>query len=259
MRRFRTRETRCLSNAFYYLTAATALASVFQPGLGWMGRLAILATPFAIVVVHELGHVVVARLTGRRVVSMVAKPWEGCTVVSAPNPKNVSWILVALAGSVFATIFAGVLLTLMRHGDSLGELTVWLRLVCIVSIVESAGNLLPFGELDGERVHSTIRKLRAERVARSRAKVVLNSGIRWDPELPTSSPRGVFWALSFLNEAMEHAADTELEERLERAEITGPEGRESIADELESRSATINPAACRRAACRGKAVLPGLP
>lgn len=220
------------TNAFYYVTGAAALAAIVAPELRPIERVLPLATSFLVVLVHELAHWGTARATGRRVTKLVVTPWLGLTRVGHPNPHDASWALIAAAGPVAASIFAGAAL----FAVSLPEIaawpgaTRWVEIVLVLSLLESAGNLLPFGELDGKKVVAGIVEASARRKAarclaawaevqegaaaeRSPSTSACSGGFseRHSSEVAEVAARreSVEGALSFLNELMESSGSSE--------------------------------------------------
>jgi len=184
------------SNAFYFLTAGTAAACAATASLDLAGRVLVLVSPVLIVLAHELGHAGFARASGRRVTRMVVTPFWGCTTIVGPR-HTVRWLLTILAGPVAGAVVAAAYLVVQSMTGAVGaELAAALRFVAIVSILESAGNLLPFGALDGRKVYDMIR------VRRRLARVVIQPTAQPEP-----SPEGVDWALGYLTREMEPQPD----------------------------------------------------
>ncbi len=138
-----------------HASAVFLLALVLFSGAGGAGGLATSAVFGGVIVVsilvHELGHAVVARSLGLGPVSIVLHGFGGLTAFSK-RPGHGQGVLVGLAGPL-AGMALGLLALLLDPGPAHGMLVSnavgWLILV---NIFWSLFNLLPMYPLDGGQV-----------------------------------------------------------------------------------------------------------
>jgi hypothetical protein len=118
-------------------------------------------------------------------------PWRGLTTVGGPNPHDGFWALTAAAGPLAAGIFAaGAIYAISLPGIAtwLGA-TRWIEIVLFLSLLESAGNLLPFGELDGKKVATWIAQSTERRRKARSLGVRLFGEIEAEPDwIPFDDP-----------------------------------------------------------------------
>jgi len=159
-------------NAFYFLTAGSAALATCWPDLTIATRVVAWATAWSIVMIHEMGHILVALGTGRKIRRSVALPGWGCTKIKGPNAHDAGWIGTSLAGPLMSTLFAGAALLGLSSAnpERLGNFgTSWIELILAVSLLDSAINLLPCWKFDGGHVYRTLQEFRLRKV---RAKVI---------------------------------------------------------------------------------------
>lgn len=114
---------------------------------------------FASVLLHELGHAVVARRHGIRTLEIVLYPIGGVAKLQKnPPPKAELWI--ALAGPAVNVVIAGVILggvAVARQSVAVGEILVptdanLLERIAAINLLLAAFNMLPAFPMDGGRV-----------------------------------------------------------------------------------------------------------
>jgi Zn-dependent protease/CBS domain-containing protein len=122
---------------------------------------------FACVIAHELGHGLVARRLGVRVLDITLLPFGGVARMAAMprKPRHELWI--ALAGPAVNFVlapafFAAHWLFEPRHPDLLSLTAPGLGMLAALNLLIGAFNLLPAFPMDGGRV---LRALLAERTA----------------------------------------------------------------------------------------------
>lgn len=125
---------------------------------GAMMALYVLAL-FASVLLHELGHAVVARRYGIRILEIVMFPIGGIARPErAPKPREELWI--ALAGPMVNAVVAGILLAWLAARGSLVPLEVLreptdgnlAQRIALGNLLLFAFNLLPAYPMDGGRI-----------------------------------------------------------------------------------------------------------
>jgi Zn-dependent protease/CBS domain-containing protein len=140
---------------FVVLMAFLALASVGQGAVGALIRVSFVLGVFACIVLHELGHSVVAQHYGIRVASITLYPIGGLArIASRPKPREEFWI--ALAGPAVNAAIAVVLAAFgaRAHWPLLAparNLDV-VQTLFEVNILLILFNLLPAFPMDGGRV-----------------------------------------------------------------------------------------------------------
>ncbi|HEY3328767.1 MAG TPA: site-2 protease family protein [Capsulimonadaceae bacterium] len=139
-----------------HFTFVILLVFLFLSGAGGgvsnaFAGLAFVVAVFSCVVLHELGHSLVAQRYGIKVASITLYPIGGLArIVQRPTPKQEFWI--ALAGPavnvVIAAILAGFGARLGVDGGS-GDL---LQMLFTANVVLAAFNMIPAFPMDGGRV-----------------------------------------------------------------------------------------------------------
>lgn len=163
-----------------------------REGEGWQASawaLALLAGLFVCVVLHELGHSLVAIRFGGQVQAITLLPIGGVALMRKIPERPLHEFLIAWAGpSVNMALFLG--LGLLRGGfPSWGEAaapirgwTEWLDTIMRANVVMAVFNLLPAFPMDGGRV---LRSALGTRMSHERAT-------RWAAAL------GQAWAVAFM-------------------------------------------------------------
>jgi Zn-dependent protease len=111
-----------------------------------------------LILVHESGHLVVARLMGMPVTLPVLIPFLGAFVRMQQSPRTVAQeSLMAIGGPVLGSLAAGLCYagSLAMPGTSLGQL---LRALAYFGFLINLFNLVPVTPLDGGRVLSLLSK-----------------------------------------------------------------------------------------------------
>lgn len=160
---------------FFLLLIFSAFSTLFAGGTTatMLTELVFLLTLFLFVILHELGHALVARRFGYPTRDIVLLPIGGVARMEAlpENPKQE--LLVALAGPLVNLLLAGAFLVgLLLSGFfaqplSMSLLTenIWVRLLT-VNLTLALFNLIPAFPMDGGRV---LRALLAARMSRVKA------------------------------------------------------------------------------------------
>ncbi|MBU1692868.1 MAG: site-2 protease family protein [Verrucomicrobia bacterium] len=147
-----------------------------REGEGWQASfwaLALLAGLFGCVILHELGHSLVAIRFGAQVQAITLLPIGGVALMKKIPERSLHEFLVAIAGpSVNVALFLG--LALLRGGfPSWSEITslshgwaAWLDTIMRANVVMAVFNLVPAFPMDGGRV---LRSVLGWRMPRERA------------------------------------------------------------------------------------------
>ncbi|MEA2636514.1 MAG: hypothetical protein QOH92_3281 [Chloroflexota bacterium] len=133
-------------------TGVTAL--IYAQLFGWAFGVGIVL----LILVHESGHVVVARIMGLPVTLPVMIPFLGAFVSMKQQPRSVAQeSIMAIGGPVLGSIAAGLcyLGYLSTPDSSTGQL---LRALAYFGFLINLFNLIPLTPLDGGRVTSLLSK-----------------------------------------------------------------------------------------------------
>jgi Zn-dependent protease/predicted transcriptional regulator len=162
--------------------------------------MALVAIIFGCVVLHELGHALVARRYGLVVRSILLLPIGGMTLMEEPGPDQANPrrdILIAIAGPLVNLIIAGVSAVAIHalapqiklwggplvHASNLPRSLVW------SNVFLGAFNLLPAYPMDGgrilravlaERMDNVLATRRAVFIGQAFAMVLILAGLAWD-------------------------------------------------------------------------------
>lgn len=169
--------------AFVWFTQSATMGTA-GPGRG----LALVGIIFGSVVLHELGHAVVARRSGIAVQSIILLPIGGVTLMeeaAQERPDPGRDVRIALAGPAVNLLIAGVAALVILavapqvklwgqpfvHSGNLPRSLVW------ANIFLGAFNLLPAYPMDGGRVLRAVLASRMEYVVATRRAVAIGQGI----------------------------------------------------------------------------------
>jgi Zn-dependent protease len=133
-------------------TGVTAL--IYAQLFGWAFGVGIVL----LILIHESGHVVVARIMGLPVTLPVMIPFLGAFVSMKQQPKSVAQeSIMAIGGPVLGSIAAGLCYVgyLAMPSSSTGQL---LRALAYFGFLINLFNLIPLTPLDGGRVTSLLSK-----------------------------------------------------------------------------------------------------
>lgn len=122
---------------------------------------------FAFVLLHELGHTLVARAFGIRVPSVVLWPLGGAAMTEREAGKPIADLLIAAAGPVVNLILGGIFGVLFLFNTTAGWLGISLPLpelisrstlvfLAITNVILAITNLLPMYPLDGGRIFRAV-------------------------------------------------------------------------------------------------------
>ena len=185
---------------FFLLLGFVALSQLFASGslIAALGGVAFVSAIFGCIVLHELGHALMARRFGIRTRDVTLLPIGGIARLEKmpDNPRQELW--VALAGPAVNVVIAGVLgfwlvlFGLLSGGvlsSAVGSFTARLMLVNLALV---AFNMLPAFPMDGGRVLRALLAQRmgyvnatdlAAKVGRGMAVVFGIAGLFWNPML----------------------------------------------------------------------------
>ncbi len=181
--------------AFVWFTQSAAMGTS-GPGRG----LVLVGIIFGCVVLHELGHALVARRYGLVVRSILLLPIGGMTLMEEPGPERSNPardIRIAVAGPLVNLVIAGVAALLILalapqvklwgqpfvHAGNLPRSLVW------GNIFLGAFNLLPAYPMDGgrilrallaERMDYVLATRRAVMIGQALAMVMMLAGLAWN-------------------------------------------------------------------------------
>ena len=167
---------------FVWFTQSAAL-SASAPGRG----MALVGIVFISVVLHELGHALIAKRSGVAVRSIILLPIGGITLmedVAQPNPNVARDIRIALAGPIVSLLLAagcGLALSVFYPEASIWSRP-WVeagnlpRAIFWSNIIIGVLNLLPAYPLDGGRGLRAIFAERMDYVRATRLAVTIGQG-----------------------------------------------------------------------------------
>src|SRR5436190_1405191 len=124
----------------------------------WMAAVGATGLFFSIIL-HELGHAVVARSYGIPMRSITLFVFGGVAEMERDPPNPKSEFLMALAGPVTSYIVAGAAVALRLLNDALAwpvQATVILSYLCWINVLLASFNLIPAFPLDGGRIYRSI-------------------------------------------------------------------------------------------------------
>lgn len=126
---------------------------------------------FACVLLHELGHALMARRFGVRTPDITLLPIGGIARLERIPEKPVQELLIAIAGPMVNVVIAAVLILLLRQGGKVTDLaeigTPGLALMsklAIVNVFLVLFNLIPAFPMDGGRILRSLLAMRIDYV-----------------------------------------------------------------------------------------------
>jgi Zn-dependent protease len=169
--------------AFVWFTQSAAMGAS-GPGRG----LALVGIVFGCVVLHELGHALVARRYGLVVRSILLLPIGGMTFMEEPGPERsdpARDIRIAVAGPLVNLLIAGiaalVILAVAPHTKLWGEPLVHVgnlpRSLVWSNVFLGLFNLLPAYPMDGGRILRALFAERMDYVLATRRAVLIGQGL----------------------------------------------------------------------------------
>lgn len=138
---------------------------------GALGGLIAMTILFSSVLLHELGHSVVARRLGIQILGIELHFMGGAAKMAQPPRSAREEIIIAVAGPAVSFGLAGIAfaLSLATGGGFFG-------LLALINLLLGTFNLLPALPMDGGRV---LRAVLSERLGRYRATLVAASVAQW--------------------------------------------------------------------------------
>jgi Zn-dependent protease len=139
----------------WFTAVSTAVTAVLYAQLfGWAFGIGVVL----LILIHESGHVVVARLMGMPVTLPIMIPFLGAFVSMKQPPKSIAQeSIMAIGGPILGSIAAALCYVgyLQMPGSSTGDL---LRALAYFGFLINLFNLVPVTPLDGGRVLSLLSK-----------------------------------------------------------------------------------------------------
>jgi Zn-dependent protease len=129
-----------------HISLVLFMGIVFIWGGGWFGLIVTVAI-FASVIVHELGHALVARLAGLPIGDISLYPFGGMARMLMPPRTSAEEIRMASAGPIVSLALGGVFLALGWLSD---QATAWV--LAEINLMLGAFNLIPALPMDGGRI-----------------------------------------------------------------------------------------------------------
>jgi Zn-dependent protease/predicted transcriptional regulator len=132
-----------------------------------IGGIGFILALFACVVLHELGHAMMARRFGISTRSIVLLPIGGIASIEKTPEDPRQEILIALAGPLVSFGIAALLWLVLSAGSGIGSATPlglsegsFLQRLMLINLLLGAFNLLPAFPMDGGRVFRALLSLR---------------------------------------------------------------------------------------------------
>lgn len=148
-----------------WLLAQNVLPARFptwELGTTWLTAGAAVLAGEAALLLHELGHALVARWHGQRVTRIVFHGFLAETLVDEHLAAPGNEVLIALVGPVVNLGLAGLAELVRVALVSGGALDVFLLMLVLGNAAAAALSLLPLGASDGARALKALRRVRLE-------------------------------------------------------------------------------------------------
>jgi Zn-dependent protease len=129
-------------------------------GTTWLTSVAIVLAGEVALLLHELGHALMARGRGQEVLRIVFHGFQAETICAEGSPTPAHEVLIALAGPGVNLALAGLLQTARFALATQGPLDVVLLLLLIGNVAMAVMSLIPLGPSDGRRVLNALRRTR---------------------------------------------------------------------------------------------------
>ena len=122
----------------------------------WIAGLITSLLFFVSILLHELGHSVVARRYHVKVKRITLFIFGGVAEIASEPPKSISEFWIAIAGPITSFLLAGVFYLLERASAGNDYLVAPFRYLAFINFILAAFNLIPGFPLDGGRVLRSI-------------------------------------------------------------------------------------------------------
>jgi len=120
----------------------------------WIGDWQVAAGVVVLIFVHEMGHVIAAKVLGMPVTAPLFIPFIGAAIVMRENPRDaMTEALMAYAGPLAGCVGSWACLWLAQQTSQL-----WLVEVAAISFGLNLFNLIPVPPLDGGRVCAAVSR-----------------------------------------------------------------------------------------------------
>jgi Zn-dependent protease/CBS domain-containing protein len=122
----------------------------------WLAGLATSLFFFLSILLHELGHSMIAKIYKIKVRRITLFIFGGVSEITSEPPKSISEFWIAVAGPVTSFLLAGIFYLLSRAASGIAYLAAPLQYLAFINFLLAAFNLIPGFPLDGGRVLRSI-------------------------------------------------------------------------------------------------------
>jgi Zn-dependent protease/CBS domain-containing protein len=122
----------------------------------WLAGLITSLLFFLSILLHELGHSVIAKIYKVKVKRITLFIFGGVAEITSEPPKSISEFWIAIAGPVTSFLLAGLFYLLAQAASGIDYLSAPLQYLAFINFLLAAFNLIPGFPLDGGRVLRSI-------------------------------------------------------------------------------------------------------